>query len=374
MSRKYTVHLTILDAWSMRKQWWNLEDLLTATCNRKTTQPHDKVFSLLGLTLNGVLDEVPIDYDQPHTVTFQKAMVHVLRSNMSFLVHAMHFQRNDSVPSWCVDFLTLDWPSHARACMFHSSSKELSTTPGRKIRSSVLHNPVNGTIEVIATILGRLDYVNISKCAPPNLQDSEKDRYRQDYTAEHPTINQREFRYRQYECLVHDVQDFRKAAQRALGSQFSQHEVAWMLSTDIVWRTMGNAEPKLDAAEFSLLEAASLDDDYLQLEARAQTNFEQIGKLANRTLEAVTAVSLNLIDKNLFTTDTGFLGQASTAVNAILEGDWLCIIHGCHVPMILRQAPGMTAYKVVTFSWVSTLTEELLYGGVGQRSQKLTLC
>ncbi|KAL8845985.1 MAG: hypothetical protein Q9221_008889 [Calogaya cf. arnoldii] len=364
------IHSETRNAWSMRKQWWNLEDLLTATCNRKTTQPHDKVFSLLGLTLDRVLTEVPIDYDQPHTVAFQKAMVHVLRSNMNFLVHATHPHKSSTSPTWCVDFLTADWPSYARDRLLYRSIEEI---PSRKFPSSVVHDPVKGTIEVYGTLLGRINYVNTSKCAPASLAESEKIRYRQDYTAERPNVTQRTFRYLQHDYLRHDFQAFHNAARKTLKNHFSTEEVSWMLSTDIVWRTLAESEPKLSAADFALLQTEALDYDYIALETRAQVSFNTIGKLANRTLEAITAVSLNLIDKSVFTTTTGFLGQAMTSVDTVLEGDWLCLIHGCHVPIIIRQCPDMTKYKVVTYSWISNLIDELLVEGIGQRSERLTL-
>ncbi|KAI4179076.1 MAG: hypothetical protein L6R41_008048 [Letrouitia leprolyta] len=94
-----TAHETILDSWSARQLYWSLEHLLAATCNRNTTQPHDKIFSLLGLTPGSVLEEVPINYDRPCTESYQKAMLHVLRRNMKFLVNAMHRPKADNIPS-----------------------------------------------------------------------------------------------------------------------------------------------------------------------------------------------------------------------------------------------------------------------------------
>lgn len=41
----------------------SLSQLAIANCNRNTTQPHYKIFPLLGLTLDSVLDEVPINYN-----------------------------------------------------------------------------------------------------------------------------------------------------------------------------------------------------------------------------------------------------------------------------------------------------------------------
>lgn len=209
----------------MRRKWWSLEDLLIVTCNRNTTQPHDKVFSLLGLTLDSVLADVPIDYDQSYNATYQKAMSHVLRSNMGFLVHAMHRRKAEGVPSWCVDFLTPDWPSYVRACGWHRSSKGRSGVSGREPQLTVLHNPVKGTIEVFGTIIGRINHVYTSMCWPPNLTDSEKTRYSENYRAEHPDAEQRKFLHLQYDYLTEDVRTFGRVVQRVLRKHFNQGEV-----------------------------------------------------------------------------------------------------------------------------------------------------
>ncbi|KAL9607137.1 MAG: hypothetical protein Q9167_007922, partial [Letrouitia subvulpina] len=337
--------------WAMRRKWWSLEDLLTATCNRNTTQPHDKVFSLLGLTLDSVLAEVPIDYDQPYNTTYQMAMSHVLRSNMGFLVHAMHRRKADGVPSWCVDFLTPDWPSYVRACGWHRSYEGHFGAPGREPQSTVLHDPVQGTIEVWGTIIGYINHVYTSKCGPPNLTDSEKTRYSENYRTEHPDAEQRKFLHRQYDFLVDDVRTFGQLVKKALERRFDKDVVLQMLSSGVVWKVMGNGiEPKLYDGDFAYLQKDVLKYHYFEIETIAQVQFAKYGTFANRRLELIAAISLNLIDKSLLTTDTGYLGQAPTAVGAVAEGDLLCIIDGCHVPVILRQQRGTGAYRVVTFS------------------------
>ncbi|KAL9046329.1 MAG: hypothetical protein Q9214_000809 [Letrouitia sp. 1 TL-2023] len=361
--------------WAMRRKWWSLEDLLTATCNRNTTQPHDKVFSLLGLTLDSVLAEVPIDYDQPYNATYQKAMSHVLRSNMGFLVHAMHLRKADGVPSWCVDFLTPDWPNYVRACGWHHSSKGRIGVSGWKPKLKVLHDPVRGTIEVLGTIIGCINHVNTSKCGPPNLTDSEKTRYSENYRADHPDAEQRKFLHRQHDYLINDVRTFGQVVKRALSKRYSQDEVLQMLSSGIVWKIMGHGiEPKLYDEDFAYLQTNVLNYHYVEIENIAQIQFAKYGTFANRRLELIAAISLNLIDKSLLTTDTGYVGQAPIAVGTVVEGDLLCIIHGFHVPVILRQQRGTGAYRVVTFTWVSNLIEKQLFKGFGPESQRLTLC
>lgn len=133
-------------------------------------------------------------------------------------------------------------------------------------------------------------------------------------------------------------------------------------------------EPKLYDGDFAYLQTDVFNYRYPEIENIAQVQFAKYGTFANRRLELIAAISLNLIDKSLWTTDTGYLGQAPTAVGAVAEGDLLCIIHRCYVPVILRQYRVTGAYKVVTFSWISNLMEEQRFEGIGRESQRLTLC
>ncbi|KAL8836809.1 MAG: hypothetical protein Q9170_002770 [Blastenia crenularia] len=355
------------NSWSTRKQWWSLEDLLTATCNRNTTQPHDKIFSLLGLTLSSVSDEVPIDYDQPVTETYQKAMLHVLRLNMGFLVNAMHRPKAKGIPSWCVDFLTPDWSGYARACGWYRSFGNGSEDSKRRPHLTILHNLSQGTIKVLGNPIGYIDYVHFSKCAPPNLTDVDKSTYSKNYEAEHPNAEQRKFLHRQYNRLVDDIKAFCINVQTSLENQFSTDEVLDLFSSGI--------RADLYHGELSLYRKEIFSYDYLALEKRAQAEFKKYGDtLAYRRLKLVAAIGRNLIDKTLFSTDSGYLGQAATAFDTIMKGDMVYMIQGCHVPVILRPRQDSASYTIVTFSWIPKLTSDQSLGIIGGLSEQIILC
>ena len=60
-----------------------LEELLLATRDRQTTNPRDKVFALLGLTQDVSLHDFILDYEQPCSSVFQKAMFYVLDKSLN---------------------------------------------------------------------------------------------------------------------------------------------------------------------------------------------------------------------------------------------------------------------------------------------------
>ena len=329
------------------------------------------------MTAEDVLDEVPIDYNQAHSAVYQNAMVHVLRSNMGFLVHAMHGRKADGIPTWCIDFLSTDWNSHARAYGWYPLTELLGgkfADLGRTPQATLSHNIDKGTIEVLGSIIGHINHVNQSMCAPFGLTESQKSQYVKRYKAQNPDVRQRKFLHRQYERLMDDMNTFDRAAHRSLDIYFDPNQVTQMLSSGLIWKTMGGGmQPKLYDHDYRYLQDETLHRDYATLERMAQIQFAKTGPFANRRIDLISAISLNLIDKSLFTTDMGYLGHAPTAINQIVEGDLLCMIQGCQVPVILRHLESEAAYRIVTFSWVSNLEDEQLLGGLGHM-EKFRLC
>lgn len=362
----------VRDAWSTRKQSWSLEHLLAATYSRNTTQPHDKVFSLLGLTPGYVMEEVPIDYDRPYTDSYQRAMLYILRRNMGFLINAMHRPKADDIPSWCVDFLTPDWSNYATTCGWYRSMGTGTEDPESHPQFMVLHSPSQSTIEVLGTFMGCIDYVHVSKCAPPNLTPSEKARYSGIYKTERPDAELQKFLHRQYDRLVEDFNNFYELAQASLVNCFSPDEVLEIFSSGI--------RQDLYLGELAMYRRELLTYNYPALHERAQADFERYGhSLSYRRLGLIAAILENLIDKTLFSMDSGNLGQAATAVDTIMKGDMVCFIEGCHVPVILRWYASKAAYKIITFSWIpfpgiSYPEQEEMYRSMDEHSQTIKLC
>ncbi|KAL8948148.1 MAG: hypothetical protein Q9222_005636 [Ikaeria aurantiellina] len=285
---------------------------------------------------------------------------------MDFLVNAMHRPKANGIPSWCVDFLTPDWSRYAWNCGWYLSVAKNTESNERKPPSTVSYDVSQGSIEVLATCLGCVDHVHASKCAPSNLSESEKTRYFENYRAEHPDAEQRKFQHRQFDRLVEDIKTFRDVGQTFLKNPFSTNEVLENFCLGI--------RQDLYQEELSLYRNELLSYDYLALVRRAEANSERHGaNLAYRRLKLIAAICANLIDKTLFSIDSGYLGQAATAVDTIMKGDKVFIIHGCQVPVVLRRRQDSAACTVVTFSWISKLTTEQICKVMGGICQKITL-
>ncbi|KAI4179077.1 MAG: hypothetical protein L6R41_008049 [Letrouitia leprolyta] len=180
----------------------------------------------------------------------------------------------------------------------------------------VLYDPPQGTIEVLGTFMGCIDYVHASKCAPSNLAQSEKERYLEHYRTERPDSEQQKFLHRQYDRLVEDINTFYNLAQTSLENLFSPDEVLEIFCSGI--------RPDMYSGELALYRRELLTYDYPALHKKAQADLERYGdSLGYRRLELISAILHNLIDKALFSIDSGNLGQAATAVDMIMKGDMM---------------------------------------------------
>ncbi|KAL8729389.1 MAG: hypothetical protein Q9166_004782 [cf. Caloplaca sp. 2 TL-2023] len=276
----FSMFLTIGSGYSYDKhhRTRTLGDLLRVTCDRETTQQHDKVFALLGLTTDEVLDDVKVDYTYPFSVTYQKAMVHVLRSesNMNFLVQAMNYRASRDVPSWCVDFSQPNWNRYSDACRWFNEpwrqegAQESNGASGKQLKATILHDPRQGTIRVSGAVVGCIKHFHNSGC------DS-------------------------------------------------------------------NCVTKINKAR------------------RIEKPMRDLSKVEQRKVPEETCL----------VTDTGYRGRAATAVNAVMEGDLLCIIYGCRLPVILRSLG--QAHKMVAFSYVTGLMDGEYFGGTRRQTRRFTL-
>ena len=367
----------------------SLPFLLTATCDRKTSQPHDKVFALLGLTADSAVSEIEIDYSQPLSLTYQLAMHYILKSgeSMNFLIQAMNQKGSAGVPSWCVDFSVPNWNKYSGLCGWSPLPKYKGGASGKLPQSSILHNPKDGTLVVLGTLIGRINHLNVSECGSISLPPREKSRRTYLDALSHDEYVKL---FKEVaSCVLDDVLRLSHAARTALEVRMGKTKALRMLALGKIWETVMEVIP-LDShiRELPEKEKRMLRDKYSAFESFGQlsdkyqivsqewahltSRFPDSAELSAWAVRTICVAGLYLANHTLLTTDTGYLGRAPTAVNAIQEGDLLCIIHGCYVPVILR--PHGNAYKVVTFSYVTDVMEGQYFDGVERETQRFTLC
>lgn len=363
-----------------------LQQLLKATCNRETTQPHDKVFALLGLTDDRTSQALILDYNQPCEVTYQKAMVYVLESepSLDFLVQAMN-RRRRPVPSWCVDFSHPNWNRYTDKLQWFlvSDIDGKSGASGTLAKSTISHNLGDGTLEVSISRLGQIRHVTVSRCGAAGLTKGNHDR---DGYEVLPVDEQARIMLDMAGYVLLALMAFTSAAKEAWAFRFGRTAALQRIGSGEVFEVMNQGIPlekcvmrieSIQQHDYSALEKfAQIVNDFRAASAVEWSGFgtavSDSEEFREWGLMTYFSIGLELVDKSLFTTDAGYLGSAPTAVSAIMEGDLLCIIHGCRLPAVLR--PEGRAYRVVTFSYVSDVMHGEYFDAPEWDTERILLC
>ncbi|KAL8941852.1 MAG: hypothetical protein Q9216_001996 [Gyalolechia sp. 2 TL-2023] len=375
-----------------------LDDLLMATSNRNTTLPHDKVFVLLGLATKEAVDNVRVDYGQAYSVIYQRAMVHILQSssNMNFLIQAMNPRNSREVPSWCVDFSRHHWNSYTTACGWRDDSQDVENKGAsyEQPRSMILHDQRRGTIKISGTVVGSIEHVYPWKRENCRLAK----RSYLDLTSCLLEPQQRRLQQQNLDIMLKVMIYLTQLARQTLESRLSEGEVLLSLASGQVWKTIGKGRAlrppvfseqynsplpnqysliekfaQQESAEYRSIAAewSHLGPDFSSQQNQPRISPELLKDLQNWALHIMYEIVSECRDETFITTDSGYIGRAPTAVNAVERGDLLVIIYGCRIPVILRSQG--QAYKVVTFSDVTDLMNGEFFNDLKPPTRRFTL-
>ncbi|KAI4192055.1 MAG: hypothetical protein LQ346_004508 [Caloplaca aetnensis] len=364
--------------------------LLTATSNRRTTQPHDKIYALLGLATDDAVENIDIDYEQPYSIAYQKAMVHMLKSatNLSLLEFSMRHYGDSKIPSWCVDFSNPAWLLDSSNPVSRPLQKDSGRgASGNQPKSRISHQPDQGTIEVQGTVVGRISQIHISERRRPEPATGDKVT---DYEPEDEHVAGGRLGW--IVSVQKDIATFTQLVRTALEDRFGESEALQMLASGIVWKAaIGDFPPATDDEDnLAGRQRDLLPDQYSAIEKYAQlvdpvyrassTSWSHLGSEFPNWQELKEWASHKVVDvgfelmhiSNLFSTDTGYLGRFGRTCQAFQPGDLVCILYGCDLPVVLR--PLRESYEVVTFVAMNELADGEYFDGPERQTETFTLC
>ncbi|KAL8902917.1 MAG: hypothetical protein Q9207_004285 [Kuettlingeria erythrocarpa] len=369
-----------------------LGTLLMATSDRSTTQPHDQVYAVLGLATEDANEDIDIDYEQPYRIAYQKALVHLLDSGpeLSFLEYATNRRGEVKIPSWCIDFSNPAWwvrPFKAgRALVPYSRGKGAS---GNQTKSTISHQPDQGTIQLLGTVVGLIDHIHVPECS---------------MTGEQVTISEPEEKGVAGDQLVRirsvlkDIATFTQLVRKALEGRFGEAEALQMLASGIVWKAaawedawdnawnrlwdslgednLAEWRKDLQSDRYAAVEKYGqlIDADYYNLSkdwSHLRPELPNLQKLKEWAKTQISMVGVSLTMGSLFSTDTGYIGKFPTVSETLELGDLLCVIYGCRKPIVLR--PVGEFYKVVAFVPINDLADGQYFYGPERQTETFTL-
>ncbi|KAI4191071.1 MAG: hypothetical protein L6R41_000386 [Letrouitia leprolyta] len=350
-----------------QRLWWQqLEVVLNATSDRDATEPHDKIFALLGLMKPSTAARIVVDYDQPCSILYQTVTVCVIESapTVDFLFHATKHKRLN-LPSWCVDFSQVNWNQFSYGQGWTIFCKTDFHASGQLPKSTITHSVYRGTCEVIGALLGRIQHVVASNLDPVGLE--------------------------RFRNVLKDMINFTIAAKPGLEARLGKQMTHDKLATANLWKSFMNPGESLytnpdNLSAFQRL-VMPMQHTAMQMMARADDSlvktvaeewslsghaFPSSWDLQHWAANALYYSGSRIDDEVFLATNTGYLGMTPRPCKEILEGDLLVIIHGCSVPVVLRPKEHM--FELVAWIYVPDVMQGEFLNTPGRYTYKFPLC
>jgi hypothetical protein len=281
---------------------------------KKATDPRDKIYAMVGLTTAARDSQFVIDYKIPAEQVFINTVDYLLRKYESLDIILIHTRSPThlSLPTWVPDFGSLGSSSAVpfRHALLNSAYASSATKKAEAV------------IECGKGILSaRGICMAFIRTLAPSLETDGLQ------TTDSLMVGTALIRLWQHFVLNFDDQKLDRLA-----------EFARVLLCDI---PESIAAVGSNAAHHSLDILSLFEEDLWLDDVRTDQLNSNIVQKRQRDIAEALAIIKNIFMRSLFITDTGALGMAQ---DSILEGDLICILFGCSIPVILRRVDGHFIY------------------------------
>lgn len=322
-----------------------LDKLIMASSDRQAKDRRDYIYALLGLMNDGLPGDLEPDYAQSISVTFQRAMVRILMSHnrLDLIVHRLQYGNPGTLrDSWSGSeaetkaFQNLgDYYLKRRVSVIHEIV--VNGMPS----SEITHDIPQGTIKLAGTIVGTISDLSCTYTTRLPLHERPPDvpnlyRLINELVSQVKEINKtvQDLRVRLFPEQAYVRPAMRLNANgRRIEYLMNERPIAEEVYREILivenlvarWRSATTFElPPYHRGRPSLLN--NWEDMSLPKSADVPRG------LAWNALFTIAAPVGNNI--TLFRTSDGHIGSSR---GEIIIGDVLCILFGCHVPLVLRK-------------------------------------
>ncbi|KAL6706058.1 hypothetical protein ACN47E_006160 [Coniothyrium glycines] len=304
-----------------------LSTLLLATWDREASDPRDHVFAVFGLMQTPFWPVVEPDYSEAPVQTFQKAIAHIL-----CLDHGGHFliasamSSCRTIPSWSYDlskksFFYLQNKSFYLRNRF--GVKHTGASAGRKMRN-IQHDVEKGTICLRGVSVGTLGSKKVLVPADARIPSSKAEILRDISSFQDGNRSVTEFsiaRWRQYV--------------RYGNSKLNNKEkIIWHIipSSSHADRVLNKECATLDG--FSMLSRLGMLDQnaFRRLLPRDVRTSYDIAMTGFARVQQAGMANVCFVPRSRFNATSQKLEKSPE----VCDGDIICILFGCDVPLILR--------------------------------------
>jgi hypothetical protein len=341
------------------------------------------VYALLGLVNDTSYESIDLDYSKPVSWAYQQAMVSMMRSrkDLDILVSKLMLKRTTKI-SWCIQFSITEDLQQMDVLHLHRrfGTTDDGSTTGRRLQW-IKHNPYKARIKLPGTIVGCIKL--IATC--PKYDES-------------CNLSENEIKFLRF-MRTQTLWAKNGIWKTRLNSSQASAKVA----AGDIWRVIANGQH----IEYILDEAPVLEDIYAALAVLSQLELDlidqlvawvdiatgeptempkymqryedkcgQVQKYNTKLQEELQSMFMGHVCLNakalmgtpfdkvwrtlcnlakicsqevtIFSTDTGYIGSGSADIR---RGDYVCILFGSKLPLVLRPSTEGT-YRIIDAVYV----------------------
>lgn len=275
------------------------------------SEPRDRVYGLLGLLDPRVRDQVNVDYKKPTTEVYTEFTKLIIESSRSLeiLVHAGLCRGSSLCPTW-----VQDW------CLLHPESKQPAALPYHKYSACCSIRPLGSMIKDNFELLIRGVAVDSVFAIVTVLGDDILADCSHHITGAKGLSFWRQH-FKDYPTGCDPLQAWIRTVTADMdGSEITSHRLSQELVQAYEIEHRFRESPKEEQLLMMQAEGNDLDE--------WTTWFLEI---SNRFHFAVISASVN---RTFFISGKGYMGMGPMGMN---EGDIICVVLGCNVPLVLRK-------------------------------------
>ncbi|KAF2827843.1 hypothetical protein CC86DRAFT_369069 [Ophiobolus disseminans] len=298
-----------------------LEGLISASWERKASDPRDHIYALLGLVTPSSNKLFDADYSKSTSWAYQKAMLYITesRQNLDYLISAAK-QGLPREPSWCVDFSRKKQLTYIESSWFQRryGTNEGGAATGRET-CQLLHDIDQSTLTLKGTIVGTVKLITLF--APPTTSK---------YCGP-AAVN----------ALIDKISSLKQLIYDSWASRLGQRIATSKVYAGDIWKLAANGQP----GEVLFDEFSDIKDPYTLVAELGDMDAEDVldGKYTcsddhfNDIWKVITAITQGSSGLGAFVTGTGYAGSGYVSLQ---EGDVVVVIFGCRMPLVLRPMDG----------------------------------
>ncbi|KIM94186.1 hypothetical protein OIDMADRAFT_35226 [Oidiodendron maius Zn] len=325
---------------------WSFLELLQITRHCKCLLPHDRIFALLGLVTNEMRTRISLDYHLSITQLYTEVAWQIIddRKYLEYLSDAglvyPNLQR-ERLPSWVIDWRN---PREAQAFMYDQYQATSGWPALVKFdRTSSTLSVLGFIIDIVEKCTDIFANIKLAPSSPEQSFNSGLDLWTKRFT-NYPSGCDPQMAY--IRTLCGDICGFSPHPQiRLTKEDLDQCDLIFALMRVKNANSREFVQEAVSSGDESLNLAKDIAERMLSLDMGSSEQAEDIKKKIKPLVQHI----LGLIHRRqFFISEYGYMGLGPFLLS---QGDMICLIPGCNVPLVVRKHGESHVLMGACFVW-----------------------